>query len=194
MRFIWRHSFLVLTNARSVIEAMDNLLVGEYQCRFRPVRRTDLLKIFEVEKRVFGEDKFDIILLRDLLQQSILFVILEEVNSKEMLGFCIAMQIDSQDAPSTTQNSIKGTTTAHIVNIAIDTPFQRRGLGKNLLRHCLDEMRKQGYQKVQLEVNTANTQAISLYKQSGFRQGDFLINYYRSGANAYRMEADILNN
>ncbi len=166
------------------IEVMDNLVVGEYNCRIRPVRRTDLLKIFEIEKRVFGEDKFDVILLRDLLKQSILFTILEEANSEEMLGFCIAMQIDPQDAPQD----------AHIVNFAIDVPYQHHGLGKMLLRHSLDEMRTQGYHNVMLEVNTANQIAIALYKQFGFRQEDFLLNYYRSGANAYRLNLNLQNN
>ncbi len=173
---------------------MDNLVVGEYNCRLRPVRRKDLLIIFEIEKRVFGEDKFDIILLRDLLQQSILFIILENVNSEEMLGFCIAMQMAPHDAPSENQSSFQLAPTAHIVNIAIDTPFQRHGLGKMLLRHSIDELRRLDYHNVKLEVNTANLQAISLYKQFGFRQEDFLLNYYRSGANAYRLNLDLQNN
>ncbi len=173
---------------------MDNLVIGEYNCRIRPVRRTDLLKMFEVEKRVFGEDKFDIILLRDLLQHSILFDILEDTNSTEMLGFCIAMQIDPQDDPAASASSYQVGSTAHIVNIAIDTPFQHQGLGRMLLRHCLEEIRQQGYRKVVLEVNTANQIAISLYKQFGFHQGEFLLNYYRSGANGYRMDLDLQNN
>ncbi len=173
---------------------MDNLVVGEYNCRFRPVRRTDLLKMFEVEKRVFGEDKFDIILLRDLLHQSILFEILEEANTQDMLGFCIAMKMDPHDAPSENQSSFQLVSSAHIVNIAIDTPYQRHGLGRMLLQHALDELRRQGYHKVQLEVNTANLPAISLYKQFGFREGEYLLNYYRSGANAYRLDLDLQNN
>ncbi|OLS12931.1 MAG: hypothetical protein RBG13Loki_3463 [Promethearchaeota archaeon CR_4] len=167
---------------------MHTLVIGKYSCQIRPVRRTDILKIFEIEKRVFGDDKFDIILLRDLVQQSIQFVILEEETSGEMLGFCITMQINPQDLRGSNHHSAPQLPTTHIVNIAIDMPYQHHGLGKFLLQYCLDEMKKLGYQKVQLEVNTANWQAISLYKQFGFQQGEFLANYYRSGANAYRME------
>jgi ribosomal protein S18 acetylase RimI-like enzyme len=173
---------------------MDNLVIGEHNCRIRPVRRTDLLRIFEIEKRVFGEDKFDIILLRDLLKQSILFIILEDAISEEILGFCIAMQIDPQDAPSENSAPVQLASMAHIVNIAIDVPYQGHGLGKMLLQHSLNEIRNQGYYKVQLEVNTANQRAISLYTKFGFHQGEFLLNYYRSCANAYRMDLDLQNN
>ena len=173
---------------------MDKLLVGEYDCHIRPVRRSDLLKIFEIEKRIFGDDKFDIMLLRDLVQQAIQFLILEEATSSDMLGFCITMQMDPQDTPGSERHSAPQSPTTHIVNIAIDTPYQHRGLGKMLLQHCLEEMKQLRYQKVLLEVNTANWRAISLYKQFGFQQGEFLSNYYRSGADAYRMEKILQNN
>ncbi len=173
---------------------MDYLVIGDHNCRIRPVRRTDLLKIFEIEKRVFGEDKFDVMLLRDLLKHAILFIILENSNSEEMLGFSIAMQLDSQEFPSGSPPSFQVETTAHIVNFAIDTPYHHQGLGKMMLHHSLEELRKLGYQKVQLEVNTSNQPAISLYTKFGFRQGEYLLNYYRSGANAYRMDLDLQNN
>lgn len=169
----------------------------EYQCQFRSVLRTDLIKIFEIEKRVFGEDKFDIMLLHDLVQHAIYFQVLEEVHSLEMIGFCIAMELDSQNNDLTLELhglSKQYVKSAHIVNIAIDTPYQHRGFGKLLLYNCLDHLRQHRYFKVQLEVNTNNLKAMMLYKQAGFRQIEFLANYYQSGANAYRMELILVNN
>lgn len=68
----------------------------------------------------------------------------------------------------------------HIGNIAIDTPFQRRGIGSRLLIILLGLARAKGIDRVTLEVRASNTTAISLYHKFGFKEVAIVPNYYRS--------------
>ena len=68
----------------------------------------------------------------------------------------------------------------HIGNIAVDMPFQRRGIGSRLLIILLGLARAKGIDRVTLEVRVSNTTAISLYHKFGFKEVAVVPNYYRS--------------
>lgn len=56
-----------------------------------------------------------------------------------------------------------------IMNIAIQEPYQNKGLGKQLISHAIQEASNQGY--VRLEIGTGNSSIhqLKLYQQCGFR-------------------------
>ncbi len=56
-----------------------------------------------------------------------------------------------------------------IHSIAIDNNFRRKGLGENLLRESIKEMRLNKISSVILYVNIKNISAIHLYEKIGFR-------------------------
>ena len=80
----------------------------------------------------------------------------------------------------------------HIMNLAVDQPYRRRGIARRLLDELFvatggdDAMR--GYT---LEVRVSNTSAISLYEQAGFRITGVRRGYYTDNReDAYVMWKD----
>lgn len=67
---------------------------------------------------------------------------------------------------------------ASLFNIAVDPAFQRRGLGRQLLQHLIDELIKRDVLTLWLEVRASNQPAIALYGQLGFNQVSRRPNYY----------------
>lgn len=67
---------------------------------------------------------------------------------------------------------------ASLFNIAVDPAFQRRGLGRQLLQHLIDELIKRDVLTLWLEVRVSNLPAIALYEQLGFNQVSRRPNYY----------------
>ncbi|EPG4961066.1 TPA: ribosomal protein S18-alanine N-acetyltransferase [Citrobacter amalonaticus] len=67
---------------------------------------------------------------------------------------------------------------ATLFNIAVDPDFQRRGIGKALLEHLIDELEKRGVLTLWLEVRSSNVAAIALYESLGFNEVTIRRNYY----------------
>lgn len=67
---------------------------------------------------------------------------------------------------------------ASLFNIAVDPAFQRRGFGRQLLQHLIDELIKRDVMTLWLEVRASNLPAIALYEQLGFNQVSRRPNYY----------------
>ena len=67
---------------------------------------------------------------------------------------------------------------ATLFNIAVDPDFERRGLGKALLEHLIDELEKRGVLTLWLEVRASNVAAIALYESLGFNEATIRRNYY----------------
>jgi ribosomal-protein-alanine acetyltransferase len=58
----------------------------------------------------------------------------------------------------------------HLMNLSVAAAWQRRGLGRALLLHVLDEARALGLSQVFLEVRVSNAAAIALYQAAGFAE------------------------
>ncbi|MDQ1212384.1 ribosomal protein S18-alanine N-acetyltransferase [Pantoea anthophila] len=67
---------------------------------------------------------------------------------------------------------------ASLFNIAVDPAWQRRGFGRQLLQHLIDELIKRDVLTLWLEVRASNLPAIALYEQMGFNQVSRRSNYY----------------
>lgn len=57
---------------------------------------------------------------------------------------------------------------AHLLNLTIAPMWRRHGLGRDLLRHCLQCACDHRAESLFLEVRISNTAAIALYRGSGF--------------------------
>ncbi|MYB65263.1 ribosomal-protein-alanine N-acetyltransferase, partial [Candidatus Poribacteria bacterium] len=73
----------------------------------------------------------------------------------------------------------------HILNIAIDTGYRRRGIGKYLLEFALEIIKKNDVEEVYLEVSVKNTAALELYKKYQFQVFGVRKRYYSNGDDAY---------
>jgi ribosomal-protein-alanine N-acetyltransferase len=71
---------------------------------------------------------------------------------------------------------------AHLLNLSIAAPWQRRGLGRELLKFILGLARDSAAAKIYLEVRPSNNAAIALYTNAGFAQIGIRSSYYPSPA------------
>ena len=81
-------------------------------------------------------------------------------------------------------------TTLHICNLAVRKDLRRRGLGLGLLGDVLLQARNLGMLRAELEVQTTNLSAISLYRRGGFRVECILPGYYE-GQDGFSMVRDV---
>ncbi len=66
----------------------------------------------------------------------------------------------------------------HILNIAVDPEFRNMGVGKTLMRTCLDHFIERGAKHAILEVRTSNTPAQKMYEKFGFSRIGVRKHYY----------------
>jgi [ribosomal protein S18]-alanine N-acetyltransferase len=66
----------------------------------------------------------------------------------------------------------------HINTIAVREDRRRRGLGSLLMRHVLEEARREGVQRATLEVRRSNDAAQRLYEALGFQLAGVRPGYY----------------
>ena len=67
---------------------------------------------------------------------------------------------------------------AHIMSIAIDLKWRRKGIGKSLMLEIMDKVKKLGVREIHLEVKESNNSAIELYEKLGFKQINKINDYY----------------
>lgn len=58
--------------------------------------------------------------------------------------------------------------TADLSTVTVDAARRNRGVGHALLCHCLCALKKEGAQRVVLEVRCSNAPALALYRRLGF--------------------------
>ena len=78
----------------------------------------------------------------------------------------------------------------HITNVAVHPGWRRRGIGRTLLAHVLQDAGRRALSLVGLEVRPTNAEARALYESFGFRVvGRRRGYYYDTGEDALVMEA-----
>tara|TARA_B000000475_G_scaffold118936_1_gene96182 strand:+ start:10072 stop:10518 length:447 start_codon:yes stop_codon:yes gene_type:complete len=129
----------------------------------------DADEIFNIEKKVF-ENHWSLKSIKSEFTNSKYSKIsVLEVEGK-IIGYIFQRTIENQ---------------RHIINVAIDTPFQHKGYGKFLLKKILEE--NSDDTNVFLEVKEANFPAIKLYINLGFEELQKKDSYYSDGSNAIFM-------
>jgi ribosomal protein S18 acetylase RimI-like enzyme len=74
--------------------------------------------------------------------------------------------------------------------IAVDTRYQRQGIGRMLLRSCVGQVK---LPRMRLCVRTSNQQSISLYEKEGYQRVDVWGQYYSDDEDALVMEKKLRN-
>ncbi len=80
---------------------------------------------------------------------------------------------------------------AWIATIGVDPAFQRRGIGRALLKKCEYKLMEKGLLKVKLVVRVSNHTAMALYQQEGYQTMDIWKGYYNDGEDGMIMEKNI---
>lgn len=84
---------------------------------------------------------------------------------EQRIGYCIVQRVLDE---------------AELLNIVIFKPFQRRGLGGQVMRSLQASLAEEGVKSIYLEVRRSNRVARRLYERSGFIQEGIRKAYYRS--------------
>ncbi len=71
-----------------------------------------------------------------------------------------------------------GADEAHVLNLCIDEPWQRKGYAHVLLEHLVSEAVRRRAHVMFLEVRPSNKRAVELYQRSGFNEIGLRKDYY----------------
>jgi ribosomal-protein-alanine N-acetyltransferase len=80
----------------------------------------------------------------------------------------------------------------HITTLAVDPDFQRQGIARQLIDHCLEKARALGCTQGTLEVRESNAGAQRLYASYGFIAAGRRKRYYSDGEDAIIMNREEL--
>ncbi len=75
-----------------------------------------------------------------------------------------------------------------VATIAVDSRYQRRGIGRALLHAC---EKKLGVPRSRLTVRLSNHGAIAMYEKDSYKSIDLLKGYYNDGEDALLMEKEL---
>ena len=137
--------------------------------KIREAKVNDLDKIYDIEKRVFSNPWSKQSIKNELSRISYSSNFIFEKND-HLIGYCFSHIIDKE---------------VHILNMAIDIPYQHRGNGKEFFNLIFKEYME--YANVFLEVKKTNFPAINLYLNFGFEEIDRKRMYYSDGQDAIVM-------
>ena len=70
---------------------------------------------------------------------------------------------------------------AHLLNLSVASPWQRRGIGREALAFVIKLARDYGAAKILLEVRPSNESALALYASAGFSEIARRRSYYPAG-------------
>lgn len=127
----------------------------------------DLDAILDIESKVFGNPWAPRAFLDEIERpMAIVEVVAEE---SRVLGFSCTWHVVAA-----------GETEAHLLRIAVDPEFQRRGLGRDLLSAVVQRAAAVGAVRLLLEVGASNRAARKLYEALGFAEIGRRAGYYKS--------------
>jgi ribosomal-protein-alanine N-acetyltransferase len=127
----------------------------------RPLSYPDLPQVIAIERRVFPTPWSLAMFVLELSKQS--GICLAAVERGRLVGYLICSRYD---------------TVWHIMNIAVDTGHQQRGLASALLADLYRRVDDEAA-RFTLEVRRSNAVAIHLYEREGFRAAGTRRRYYQ---------------
>ena len=142
--------------------------------RMRRARSTDIAKIAAIEYVSFPEPWNEEVFFEVLGCYGAAFFVAD--YDGQIVGFVTAALED-------TGTEIYG----HIMNIAVDPLFRKRGIGAKLVSRAEFECLIAGATAMQLEVRRSNVVAQEFYQRIGYRHALTIAGYYASGEDAFLM-------
>jgi ribosomal-protein-alanine N-acetyltransferase len=112
-----------------------------------------------------------------------------ELAERDSRHYYVACPVDDADVVAGYAGLCAyGNDEAYVQTIGVDPDYQRRGIGAALIDLLIDDARRLGCVRLDLEVRAGNEAAIKLYEKYGFRQVGVRNRYYQpSGADALVM-------
>ena len=130
----------------------------------------DLKRVFEIENMSFSQS-YGINMFQQLHEMGVGFLVGE--HEGYVIGYVLFW--------------IKYENQGHIISIAVDKNYRRRGYGTQLLVKAISILSLLNLDVIYLEVNENNAGAVEFYKQFSFRQDRVVPGYYENGDGAIVM-------
>ena len=130
----------------------------------------DLKRVFEIENMSFDQS-YGINMFQQLYEMGIGFLVAEEEGY--VIGYVMFW--------------IKYENQGHIISIAVDKNYRRRGAGTELLLKAIGILSLLKIDAIYLEVRQSNTEAVEFYEKFNFIKDRVVPNYYESGEGAIVM-------
>ncbi len=144
--------------------------------RVRPGTVADLDQVVRIEREAFSDPWPADSLRRELAADRLRRPLVAEADGK-VVGYLMAWRVADE---------------WHIINVAVDGRWRRRGVGARLLAVSLDEARATGCSLVTLEVRVGNAAARAFYRRFGFREVGLRRGYYHdTGEDAVLMSRSL---
>jgi ribosomal-protein-alanine N-acetyltransferase len=125
----------------------------------RRLTYADLPQVVAIERRAFTTPWSLAMFVLELSKPS--GICLAAAVENELVGYIVCSRYD---------------TVWHVMNVAVDPDFRRRGIATALLGALLDRVGSDA--QVTLEVRLSNTGALALYERFGFRSAGVRPRYY----------------
>ncbi len=122
-----------------------------------------VFQLNKIEKACFGKDAWSVPNLVGEFQNDYSHMFGEVVDDVVVGYVCVRIMYEE----------------AQICNIAVLPEFRRQGIATRLLETVADFAKVQQCQRCELEVNTANTATVQLYKKCGYEVVGTRPNFYR---------------
>ena len=145
--------------------------------KIRLAHMDDLPAIMLIEDACFGDERFDVSVVRSFLARKDSFALVA-IDDGDIVG--AAMCICSAR-----------TTRGRIASVAVLDRHRGSGIGSELILACENEFRRRGVMIFALEVAVDNAAAVKTYLNNGYRIRLTIRDYYSRGRSAYYMEKDI---
>ncbi len=123
---------------------------------------SDLAAVVDLENRSFSDPWTPAALLGELVQDDLRLPLIATID-RQLVGYLMAWRVVDQ---------------LHILNIATDPEFLRRGIATALLREAARRGLELGMEEFTLEVRRSNTPAQAFYKKHGFCETGVRVGYY----------------
>ncbi len=119
----------------------------------------DLKVLYEIEKRVYPVPwSMEFFTMIFYLNQNLFTV---AIDGKKQVGYIIG-EIRKMG------NSLEEDTVGHVLNVAVTTEYQRRGIGSELMDNMEEKFRKRDTSLAYLEVRESNKIAQEMYRKRGY--------------------------
>jgi len=130
------------------------------QASYRPMRPGDLAAVADLEKSLYAFP-WSLGNFRDSVEAG--YDCWVACDGERVIGYAILMVALDE---------------AHLLNFAVGSGWQNRGIGRDFLAFILDVARAAKVQMVYLEVRPSNLAARHLYRKAGFQQIAIRPSYY----------------
>ncbi len=130
---------------------------------FRPMTTADLPEVMAIEERCFVHAWDEACFLGELVAP--LSSCLVCCHQSVVVGYMVYRVVVDE---------------CHLLSVAVDPGFQRKGMAKRLVKALFDDASRRGARLVWLEVRPSNAAARRLYEHMGFEQVERRLRYYEN--------------